>query len=182
MVKNQPHISKSASDFSLGQSHEDKISQMNCFDSRVHHPASFNQLYYPYSNQTRDLSFQGLPYHTPHPNCQSTVAANYFNHWQSSCNRIPDITQVNHQHNFDSRHQRFTKPSVGNLGTYHTAFGGSAAITHHVPYNLTKGEFEYWMALPGGGGTNSTFEAMQAYGPNKQSPVQSGGAKYFPVS
>ena len=181
MVKNQSHISKSASDFSLGQSNEDKINQINSFDNRLHHPASFNQSSYPYSNQTSYRSFQSLPYHNPHPNCQSTVATNHFNHWQSSRNRIPDSTQLKHQYNFDCQHQGFAKSGMGNLNTYHTSFGGTAAITHHVPYNLTKGQYEYWMSLPGGESTSSNFEAMQAYSPN-QPPVHSVGAKHLPVS
>ena len=181
MVKDPPHATKSMDYHSTTKSKEELPHPINYFNSRHYHPAAFVPP--PYSQHCgTTTSFQKQPFSVPHKQTHhSGMMLNYCNH-QSRQKKAPEYSQQHlTHHSVDSQKQRYWKPESKFLDPYSNVFSeNSAAITHHVPYNLTKGQYEYWMSVPGQGESNSNFEAMQAYNHHSQS-LQHSAPRSFQV-
>ena len=181
MVKEQQHINQRAEH--LSKDIQDISNSPNFADSRQYHPASY--IPPPYSQLDQNI---GMTYkvqqqlHHPAPNFvgQASKFCHQFLPLQNYCQSLQN-----------SQHYNFNTGVVG-LNTNPSASSpdfraqGSFCdirkeIVHHVPYNLTTGQYEYWLSMPGTGRSNSNCEAMQAYWGNQHYNPRS-AARHIPVS
>ena len=180
MVKDHLNT-KQQTDFFVDSNHQ-KSESKNKVDSRHYHPAGYKPPPYSYSNCPTGMNsklhqLQQSP--ISEIACEATKIANQFIPWHSSC----QTSFHNHQ-----------QPFATNLGPYSTGtsrfsgFGSQASscdirqdIAHHVPFNLSTGQYEYWMSMPSSGGNNYSREAMQAYWHSSPSNHRFPG-RHIPVS
>ena len=155
---------------------------MNSFNNRIYHPAAFVPPPYTYSNRHAGMSFKNQQQIQRPSNlaCQSSKLANQFSPWQSPC-QITNSQSYYPYHTGCPDPSRLRSSTTQNLSTQVPFCDSDDRITHHVPYNLTKGQYEYWMSVPGIGRNNPNCEAMQAYCHN-QLPNLGCTTKHIPVS
>ena len=151
-------------------------------DGRNYHPAAYPPP--PYSYSDCNIGMGNKVQHqlqTPSASdfvCQASKLAHQFVPWNPSCqapfaeHKHPyDTFGVSHN-TTDTRNRKFDQDYPFN--------NRKQNVTHHVPYNLTKGQYEYWMSIPGSGSA-SNCEAMQAYCHNQPHNSRM-MAKQIPVS
>jgi len=179
MVNRKPN-SKSQTDFSVHRNQE-HTAQTNQFDSRHYHPAGHKPPPYSYSNCQTGMNSK-LQQYQEHPissiACEATKLANHFIPWQNSC----QTSLGNYQNPFSSNVGPFS-PERSRFGSFRSQAPFCDIredIGHHVPFNLSTGQYEYWMSMPSTGG-NLNRETMQAYCHNSL-PNHRFPSRHFPVS
>ena len=174
---------QSSSTYSINKDHKEN-SQVGYFDYRFHHPAAYVQPPHTHSDRKTCMHLKNQQQlQNPSFNIwyQRAESANQFSPCPSHC----QVSRKSQQH-----YPKYTgyldtggyRPgSFENLKTTVPHCDNLGKIMHHVPYNLTKGQYEYWMSVPGAGRNNTHWEAMQGYS-QSQFPFNSGTAGHIPVS
>ena len=160
MVKDQTNVKLNSK--YTNQSHQDN-NPMGFFDCRHYHPAANAPPPYMHSNRNVRMNFKA----PQEPNNYSDIAreatkfTNQYIPWH-----ISDHLSGSQQYHYNPLGLDASLDSIPNFPANGPFSDIRKDITHHVPYNLTKGHYEHWMSVPGGGRANSHFEAMQAYSHN----------------